>query len=171
MEELLLVTPDANWKAQAEAYKKSHLDHGEKVMHGSAFYHEMPYDEWLVSLRKRKEEQPNRVPSSTFFCVRGSDSKIIGMLDIRHHLNEQLKQYGGHIGFGVCPCERQKGYAAQILKKALLYSKSLGLGRVMLTCDEDNLATKKAITGCGGVLEREFVHTDGKTVDVFWVET
>jgi predicted acetyltransferase len=91
------------------------------------------------------------------------------MIDIRHSLNEFLSKYGGHIGYGVRPSERNKGYATQMLRMALQYLKQIGLTKVMLACYQENVASRRTIEKCNGVLEREFLHSDGKTVQVFWI--
>jgi GNAT superfamily N-acetyltransferase len=91
------------------------------------------YDRWLEHLKavSRKETVPNDwVISSTFFAVREHDGRIVGMLNIRHELNDFLRDYGGNIGYGVRPSERRKGYATRILQMALDYCRELGLLRL-----------------------------------------
>ena len=105
-------------------------------------------------------------------CCRAIDSerdKLIGIIDIRHELNDFLAAFGGHIGYGVRASERRNGYAAKILRMGLELCKSINLGRVMLACYKDNAASGKTIVNNGGMLEREFVHADGKTVQVYWI--
>ena len=86
-------------------------------------------------------------------------------------LNDFLAAFGGHIGYGVRPSERRKGYATEILRMALAYAgREIGLKRVMIACYRDNEGSWRTILANGGRLEREFVHTDGRTVQVYWVE-
>lgn len=143
------------------------------LLHGGSLFDSIDsYEEWLDHLKANSRPEtlrPGWVVSSTFFAVRGSDGKIVGMVDIRHELNDFLRNYGGHIGYGVRPSERNKGYATRILLLALDYCRGLGLDKVMLACDKENAASRKTILKCGGVLEHEFLHTDGKTVQVFWI--
>ena len=172
MDELLLLRPSKELQAQAEEYKLEHLTFGENELHGGALFDRLPFDEWLELVQKNSSEEtvsPNWVVSSTFFVVRIMDNRIVGMLDIRHTLNDFLREYGGHIGYGVRPTERRKGYATQILKLGLDYCREIGLAKVMLACYKDNVASGKTILRFGGVLEREFVYTDGKTVQVYWI--
>lgn len=96
--------------------------------------------------------------------------KIVGMLNIRHYLNDFLTIYGGHIGYGIRLSERGKGYVKNILKLALEYCGSIDLIRVMLDCYKDNKASRKTIISCGGKLEREFVDVYGKNVQIYWIE-
>lgn len=112
---------------------------------------------------------PEWVVSSTFLAMNLYQTQIIGMVDIRHSLNEFLRSYGGHIGYGVRPSERNKGYATQILRLALSYSKSINLNQIMVACYAENLPSKKVILKNGGLLQRTFTHTDGKLVHVYWI--
>lgn len=174
MEKLVLIKPSKAFELAAIDYRREHIACGEDHLHGSSLFDSYDsYDAWLEHLDRvsRAETVPEDwVVSSTFFALRKGDNRIIGMLDIRHELNDFLRNYGGHIGYGVRPSERGKGYATQILQIALDYCHDLGLKRVMLACNKDNIASRKTILKCGGVLEREFTHTDGQDVLVFWVE-
>lgn len=103
-------------------------------------------------------ENDNTVPEgeqrwSQFLYVRSSDKKIVGMIGVRHRPVGPLETWGGHVGFSVCPSERRKGYAAQMLHEVLPYCKSLGLDRVLLTAGDENIGSVKAIVANGGVLE------------------
>ncbi len=104
------------------------------------------------------------------FAVRERDGLIVGIVDIRHTLNQLLREYGGHIGYGVRPSQRNKGYATEILYQALGYCRTIGLNRLMLACYKENEASRRTILKGGGVLEREFIHTDGKEVQVYWIQ-
>jgi predicted acetyltransferase len=173
MDTLILVTPTKAHEQAALEYKQEHIDNGEMLLHGGSLFDSIAsYDAWLNHLKASSSPdtvQPGWVVSSTFFAVRPTENRIIGMIDIRHELNNFLRSYGGHIGYGVRPSERNKGYATQMLLLALDFSRHLGLDKVMLACEKYNEASRKTIVNCGGVLEREFQHTDGKTVQVFWI--
>lgn len=172
MERLLLVKPSLEMKDKALDYKKEHVENEEDILHGSALLDRMDYETWLkLTLENWNFEtvHDDWVVASTFFVVREMDSKIIGMIDIRHSLNEFLASYGGHIGYGVRPSERGKGYGRAILKLALDYAKGIGLEKVMLACNQENERSRKTILSCDGVKEKEFLHTDGKIVEVYWI--
>lgn len=112
------------------------------------------YDEWINSVIAHHHNNnipQNRVPSTTFLAY--DDEVLVGVIDIRHHLNEYLESYGGHIGYGVRPSKRKKGYATQILAKGLEYCKDeLKLPRVLITCDESNIGSNKTILANKGIL-------------------
>ncbi len=97
---------------------------------------------------------PDRwVPNS--FLVGVVDGNIVGRLSLRHCLNDFLERIGGHIGYGIVPRYRKKGYATEMLKQALPLCKSLGIRNVLLTCDVNNHASMEVIERCGGVFENE----------------
>ncbi|ETI96234.1 MAG: hypothetical protein Q606_CBAC00089G0001, partial [Intestinibacter bartlettii DORA_8_9] len=106
----------------------------------------------------------------TFFVVRTSDNRIVGMVDIRHRLNYFLSICGGHIGYSVRPSERKKGYGTEILKQALEYAKTININNVMLACYKENEGSRKIIVKCGGKLEKEFTYIDGKIIQVYWID-
>ena len=91
------------------------------------------------------------------------------MIDIRHYLNEYLTQVGGHIGYGVRKTERNKGYAKQMLKLALEKCKELKIKRVLITCDEDNIASEKVILSANAKLE-DIRNVDGENKTRFWID-
>ena len=114
MFEIELVSPTKEHEKAALAYINEHLEINEVDLHGGAMLEKTEsYTEWLERLAKNSNENtvaPGWVPSSTFFVIQKNDNKIVGMIDIRQRLNSFLAEYGGHIGYGVCPSERGKGY-------------------------------------------------------------
>jgi predicted acetyltransferase len=94
----------------------------------------------------------------------------VGIIDIRHRLNDELRRYFGHIGYGVRPSERNKGYATEMLGHGLVKCKKMGLARVMLACYQSNTASARTILRHGGHLEREVIHPDGRKISIYWIE-
>ena len=82
-------------------------------------------------------------------------SKLIGMIDIRHRLNEGLLRFGGNIGYSVRPCCRRQGYATQMLALALEECRKMQMQKVLVTCNKENIGSAKTIQKNGGVLENE----------------
>lgn len=91
------------------------------------------------------------VPQSPFWITRGGD--YVGRLDIRHSLNERLRLFGGHIGYDIRPSLRRKGCGTRALALGLEEARKLGLDRVLVTCSEHNVGSRKIIEANGGVLE------------------
>lgn len=173
MNKLTFVKPVLSHKNDAEAFKQEFFDCGETIINGSALLDQMEYDEWLVNTDNNRSADTVRndwVVADTFFAVRKSDNKIVGIIDIRHNLNNEfLTLYGGHIGYAVRPCERKKGYASEMLGMACEYAKSLGLDNVMLGCYSDNTASVKTIEKCGGILTEQKPYADGKPMRIYHI--
>ena len=109
------------------------------------------------------------VPDSTYFCLDTDRNIMVGAVNIRHFLNESLLLNGGHIGDGVVPSERRKGIATAMIALALNECKKLGIHRVLMVCDKNNVASAKSIIRNGGVLENEVV-VNGITEQRYWIE-
>lgn len=106
------------------------------------------------------------IPASTYWLVDGSE--FIGKVSIRHQLTEKLLQGGGHIGYEIRPTKRKMGYGSKILELVLPYAWKLGLDRVLLTCDDDNIGSWKIIEKNGGVLENKH-EFEGKLKRRYWI--
>lgn len=128
------------------------------------------FDYYLDNL-EIKEPVEGKVPDSVFFLLDEERNILLGGVNIRHYLNDFLLQYGGHIGDGIRPSERRKGYATEMIRLALLECKKLGINRVLMVCDKDNIGSAKSIINNGGVLENEFVDEKGNTNQRYWIET
>ena len=131
-------------------------------------------EDWLVAMKLYESEEtlPNegRVPSRQYVLVQETPKQIIGMLALRTRLNDYLLNYGGHIGYSIAPSARKKGYGSFMLKEALKEAKNFGLDRVLITCDDDNLASAKVIENNQGILEdRRFEEDNQKWVRRYWI--
>ena len=93
---------------------------------------------------------------------------MVGAVNIRHYLNEALLMNGGHIGDGVRPSERCKGIATAMIGLALKECEKLGIEKVLMVCDRENIASAKSIIRNGGVLDNE-VETDGAVEQRYWI--
>ncbi|HHV32466.1 MAG: GNAT family N-acetyltransferase [Ruminococcaceae bacterium] len=143
---------------------------GEMIVPMSSDHQELTYTQYLNSLRAFEHEETcpkNFVPGTTWFYVNDA-GRILGAVNLRHRLNESLLNFGGHIGYGVRPSERRKGYACAMLALALEESKKLGLTRVLVTCDKKNIASARTIQKNGGVLENEVLE-DGRITQRYWI--
>ncbi len=129
-------------------------------------YHDFAY--YLEHLEIR-EPTDGRVPDSVFFLLDQDRDRLLGAVNIRHYLNDSLLKEGGHIGDGIRPSERRKGYGTELVRLALIECRKLGIDRVLMTCDKDNEASAKTIIRNGGVLENEFVNSDGGLEQRYWI--
>ena len=172
MDKIILVKPDLSYADEIIKYKEESLAES-PIINGSAGLDRFSSIEvWIEELKKRSCEDTvpkGLVPSSTYLAVREKDNYIVGMIDIRHYLNEYLTQVGGNIGYGVRKTERNKGYAKQMLKLALEKCKELKIKKVLITCDEDNIASEKVILSANAKLE-DIRNVDGENKKRFWID-
>lgn len=126
------------------------------------------FDKYLEGLDV-DEEINGYAPYSTFFCIDEDRNRLVGAVNIRHYLTSNNCITGGHIGDGIRPSERRKGYATAMISLALVECKKLGIDRVLMTCDKDNIASATSIIRNGGVLENE-VEEDGHLEQRYWIQ-
>jgi predicted acetyltransferase len=107
----------------------------------------------------------DRVPQTTLWWIDGEE--YLGRLSIRHRLTPALRREGGHIGYDVRPSARRRGHATAMLRAALPLAAALGIERALLTCDADNVASRRVIEANGGRRTRSY--DDGKLR--YWVPT
>ena len=115
-----------------------------------------------------KDDTGSLVPDSTFFCLDEERNIFVGAVNIRHYLNQRLLLNGGHIGDGVRPSERRRGIATAMIGLALIECQKLGINRVLMVCDKDNIGSAKSIQRNGGVLENE-IEVDGVVEQRYWI--
>jgi predicted acetyltransferase len=108
------------------------------------------------------------VQESVYFLVNEKD-RILGAVTIRHSLTERMFNTEGHIGAGIRPSERRNGYATKILELALDKMRALGIRKVLLTCNEDNIGSEKAIIKNCGVRDDDFLESHGNIVKRYWI--
>jgi predicted acetyltransferase len=114
--------------------------------------------------------QPHHVPSTFRFAF--LERRIVGRVSIRHLLNAFLEQVGGHIGYVVVPEFRRRGYATAMLSLSVhIARETLGIQRILVTCDDDNIGSIKTIERNGGILENVISGPDlGKPKRRYWIE-
>ena len=168
---LKLVEVSENFREQVLEYKDE-FDNNNEILHGTAGLGKAEnFEEWLKAIVDNSFEETVRqgfVPSSTYLAVRVEDDKLLGMIDIRHKLNEYLFNFGGHIGYSIRKSERRKGSAKEMLGQALGKCREMGLDKVLITCDKENIASASTIKSQGGVLENE-VNEEDEIVQRYWI--
>ena len=151
--------PGIERKDDAIEYINEFLECGSEINGvGSLDRYIEDYEGWLQKLEIDRTMEPNeqKVPADTYFLVRENDNRIVGMINIRHCLNENLKQVGGHIGYSIRPSERRKGYNKVNLYLGLIRCQELGIKEVLMDCDKDNLGSAKTMLALGGVMVKEY---------------
>ncbi|MBU5427607.1 GNAT family N-acetyltransferase [Tissierella pigra] len=174
MIDIKLIIPSQEHEKEAFEFMKEFSEYNSKTYGTGGLYRYDNYGEWLLKLEEDLD-LPNipeeKVPASTYFLIRESDNKIIGMINIRHKLNEFLLNEGGHIGYSIRPTERKKGYGTIMLKLALQKCRELNLDRVLITCDKINIASAKVIQNNNGMLENEmFSETFSEVIQRYWID-
>ena len=175
MGEIILVRPTAAYASQVMQLRTELLAANDAdSFAGCSFLEEYDdYAAWLerLSIQEDLERLPEgSVPSSAWLAVRRSDDRVVGLIDLRHHIDHPiLGLWGGHIGYTVRPSERGKGYAKEMLRLDLENARALGLPRVMITCSPANSASERTIIACGGVHEKD-VSVGRSVIRRYWIE-
>lgn len=174
MDTIKLILPTEEYLDQVWAYRQECQD-ADSSMDGCGILGRVDTPEqWLADVRAYLDPATvpeGKVQATQFLTVRESDGRLVGMIQVRHRLNEYLEQFGGHIGYSVRPSERRKGYAREQLRLALTFCKeTLGLDRVLITCQPHNEGSRRTILSAGGVYENT-LHEPDRDVDLqrYWV--
>jgi predicted acetyltransferase len=119
-------------------------------------------------LRAEVAPDPPQLPQTTYWAAAGNT--VVGHIGLRHRLSPELAEFGGHIGYTVRPSRRGCGFAKEMLRQVLQTPKAKEIGRVLLTCAPDNIASNRTIQANGGVLERTlFVERIGRDTNLYWI--
>lgn len=172
MEDLELILPTAEYKTQIERFKQDMLSAGSS-MDGCGDLKNDGFETWLKKCDdwRREENLPEGyVPATQFICVRKSDDKVVGMIQIRHRLNDRILNYFGHVGDSVAVDERNKGYGKKLLALGLKECKKLGISRVLVTCKDTNVAPRKCIVANGGRYEDTRTMEEGINLERYWID-
>lgn len=168
--ELELIKPSEIWRDKYYTMLDQFIANGEHIDAFNIGYESRDFEFLLKRLNENVSgiNLPyNFVPNTTFW-LKNSNNDLIGIFNLRHTLNESLEFDGGHIGFGITPPERKKGYATTLLKMGLNKAKDFGLERVMLSVNVSNLPSIRVIEKNNGVLEMEQM-VDGEASRNYWI--
>lgn len=172
-QKLHLRQPEASDREQVMAYREEFLAIDSRMDGTCALDQYDDFDAWLANVRaySAPETTPaGKVPATQYLAL-DENEHLVGMVNLRHCLNDYLLEFGGHIGYSVRPADRKNGYAIQMLRLALDEAKALGLDRVRIACDRYNIASAKTIQANGGILDGErYDPQDGTLTQRYWIE-
>ncbi len=173
MSQIKLIKPTLEYAKDIMEYRQEFLDSGDSLAGCGSLRTCSSVEEWIHELNMLENTDTcpeDRVCSNTYLAIRLSDNKIVGIIDFRHHIDHPiLSVWGGHIGYSVRPSERRKGYATEMLRQDLINCKQYGLEKVLITCDFDNIASKKTIIANGGIFEKEIMVDDDR-IERYWIQ-
>ena len=168
---ITLRRPAKEHESEALAFRQEFFDNGETTINGSELLDRMDsYDEWLRSVTDNTSSDtvnPAWVVTDTYFAFDDND-RIVGIIDLRHELNDFLKDFGNS-GYSVRPSERRKGYATRMLGLIILRAGEVGMTKLQLSVEKSNEPSVKTITKNGGIYERSFVF-EGEEADVYMID-
>lgn len=127
---------------------------------------------WLAQVESLRREETCPAPwgPATQFVALSETGQLLGMIQVRRRFNDYLERYGGHIGYSVRPSQRRRGVAKEMLRQALGFCKEIGLTRVLITCLEDNEASRRTILANGGVYESTVLEpVKGVRLERYWI--
>jgi predicted acetyltransferase len=159
---------------EEEEFLRAHRATSQEVPYFLHYYKEgMAFSRYLEVLAERErgiDVPPNHVRSTFLFAFVGP--RIVGRVSIRHSLNPLLERVGGHIGYVVVPEFRRRGYATTILRLSVQIAREkLGIGRILVTCDDDNIGSIRTIEKNGGILDNVVSGRDlDKPKRRYWIE-
>lgn len=173
MDTLILIKPSIEYSKQINEYRQEFLN-ADDSMDGCGPLRRLGDTEEYIKACKDYENidtvPKDKVQATQFFCIRKTDNKLVGMIQVRHYFNDYLEKYAGHIGYSIRPTERRKGYAKEMLKLALPFCREIGLDKVLITCSEGNIGSEKTIRANGGIYEST-VHepNSDRNLKRFWI--
>ena len=170
MSQLNLVHPNEDFAESYFSFISEMRDLGEKIWE-SHIPRELETTGSFITrlLRSQTSPEPELVPETSFWAVRGPE--VIGRIALRHVLNKNLEEFGGHIGYEVRPSARRKGVATEMLSLVLQTPKAKEIGHILLTCAPDNIASNRTIQKNGGILtDTKFVERVQRQTNYYWIK-
>ena len=159
-----------------EMYKEyviSELIPGIDRFEGIRDLEKLTFDDWLEDLKRNKHEEnlPESYSPHTLYLAINDNNKIVGAIGIRWKQVPVLMTYGGLIGYSIRPSQRGKGYASEMLKLALNKFKNMNIEKILITCKDFNIASKKVIEKNGGIFENTYKNDDDGYIYMrYWIK-
>ena len=161
MNRIQLIVPSYQYIEDIERFRDEIISSNDSSMFaGCGFLSHYPnVKDWIDAVHSYSNPltcPSDKVPSNVYLGIRLEDNMIVGIIDLRHHINTPiLSTWGGHIGYSVRPSERRKGYGYELLKLNLINATDKGLEKVLVTCDDDNIASQRTILKNGGIFDSQ----------------
>lgn len=155
MPSVFLCTPLSLHKQPVWAYRQEFLNSGDSIDGSCGLAWAATFEEWLARVQGAEHPAGETVPTTVFLVMDAVTCQLVGMIALRHRLDDHLARWGGHVGYSVRPGLRNRGYATAALQALLPYCRSLGLNQLLLSCWAENLPSAQVMKHCGGTLTRE----------------
>jgi len=171
MNRLKLVLPTPDHKSKVMDYKRGFIENGDRIYGSGGLKNAESFNKWYISVCNNLNEETVRKglsPETTYLAICIDDGNLVGMINIRHRLNDFLFKFGGHIDYSVMKSQRQKGYATEMLGLALKECIRLNIKKVLITCDKNNIGSAKTIINNGAILENEITEKN-KICQRYWI--
>ena len=154
MVRLKLVIPQKEHKIAVMDFREEFLKEKERISGGVGLEQAENYQDWL----EHKYIPHYGLVNEAVYLAFDHNDKLIGISDIRLETNDFIQTFAGQIGYSVRPSQRRMGYASEILKLTLIEAARCGLSKILITCNEPNIASAKVIEKNGGTLEKIIPH-------------
>lgn len=172
-QELILVNPSEEYLKELLDYRNEFLANGNSMDGCGPLRKFTDMKEYLNETNKYLNSNTlpeGMVIATQFLCIRKSDNKLVGMIQVRHYFNEYLEKYAGHIGYSVRPSERRKGYATWMLINIKPFCRSIGLDKILVCCLNNNVGSKKTILKNGGIYDGTvYNESKNKYLERYWI--
>ncbi len=166
--EAFLARPHQRYKRSYIAGVKEYIREGMSITWHPGILAER-FPEYLEVLQQAETEPlAGMVPASQYWLV-SAGGLYLGDVDIRHHLTDSLRRFGGHIGYKIRPSQRRKGYGSLILRLGIRQARQRHIGDILITCDEDNIGSAKIIESNGGILLDRIDNGRGVLSRRYWI--
>ena len=137
-------------------------------------YHTEEYFKEMLDRVEEVEKGENLgeyASSSTYWLYEDETDRLLGASNLRHYLTEDGLKLWGHIGYGIRPSERKKGYATELLKMTMKEAKKYNIDNVLLGAYTGNIGSWKVMEKCGGKFEKIVIEDEtGLPIKRYWIE-